>query len=266
MKLKKESPLYFHPISKEYIWGSESWLLSDQSIIANGEHQGKALKDLIHFPLLLKLIDAKENLSIQVHPEEKNEMWYFLKPGSAYAGIKETMTNAACEKCLKKNQLKSVLNTFSLQADDSLYIPAGTVHSLLAGCYLLEVQQNCNITYRLYDWERSRELHIQEALKLMHYHPTVEGILPPRPLKQGNGFSWEQILTTPHFTIERISTSIPWNHQSSSFEVFFLLQGEASISLDQSREKLDHRRACLCFQGEISITPKNPCQFLRIIV
>lgn len=258
MRSKKENLLYFHPVSKEYIWGSESWLLSDQSVIANGEHQGSTLKDLFPFPLLLKLIDAKENLSIQVHPKEKNEVWYFLKPGSAIAGLKKSMDRFSLEEGIKAKKLDSLLQTYTLKEGDSLYIPAGTVHSLLAGSYLLEVQENCNTTYRLYDWERERDLHIEDALRVMDYQPKKEGILVPQLKEDG----WEQILKTAHFTIERITTTLPWKSPREMHEIFFLLQGKASISVNGSKEGLESRRACLCLGG--SILPEGLCQFLRI--
>ena len=224
MSLPPLYPLRFEPIFKPAIWGGrrlaemfpgapaegpigEAWVLSDHgkdvSVIADGPLKGTTLRELMQtrreellgpslahydtFPLLLKIIDARENLSVQVHPNDelaqtlagvprgKTEAWVVLRaePGSRiYAGLKEGVDRPRLERAIADGTVADCLHSFELkQAGDCIFLPAGTVHALGGGITVFEVQQTCDTTYRLFDWDRidartgrPRELHIDPAL------------------------------------------------------------------------------------------------------
>ena len=211
------------PAVKDYIWGgnyfqkfgkglglarvSECWELStrdkDSSIIVSGKDAGKLLFDVItnedigpvmerfpYFPLLIKLIDAKENLSVQVHPSDeyalkyensfgKSEMWHIISAdeGSGlYVGLNNDYEREDIEKALKDGTILNYLNFFKVKPGDTFIINPGTIHAIGRGVRLIEIQQNSNLTYRLYDYNRvdqfgnPRELHIAKALEVINYH------------------------------------------------------------------------------------------------
>ncbi len=205
------------PALIDYLWGGteliknwnknhtgptlgESWELSmheaGKTTIAAGEKQGQALADVItkadygvngqgfdRFPAMVKLIDAGQNLSLQVHPSDpyalahegelgKTEMWYILaaKEGAGiYCGMKQEVTPEQYSRHIEENRLEELLNFYPVKPGESYFIPAGTVHAICEGLLVLEVQQNSNITYRVYDFNRRdehgnlRELHIEQA-------------------------------------------------------------------------------------------------------
>ena len=214
------------PAFKDYLWGgtrlrdiygkkcdyeiiAESWELSahkeGQSIVASGRHKGLLFSEYLdrigkekwgwkcqpleRFPLLVKLIDAKENLSVQVHPDDsyalekeneygKNEMWYILQcdPDSCiYCGFKRDVTREEVEKAVEENTILTLLNRIPIKQGDAFFIPAGTVHAIGKGSLICEIQQSSNCTYRLYDYNRKdkygnyRELHMEKALAVMDY-------------------------------------------------------------------------------------------------
>ena len=210
------------PAIKDYIWGgnyfqsfgkgvglervSECWELSvrdlDSSIIASGKDTGKPLNEVItkedigpvmdrfpYFPLLIKLIDAKDNLSVQVHPSDeyalkyeasfgKSEMWHIISadPGSGlYVGLNADHSKEDIEKALKDGSILRYLNFFEVKPGETYIINPGTIHAIGKGVRLIEIQQNSNLTYRLYDYNRvdkngnPRELHIQKALDVIDY-------------------------------------------------------------------------------------------------
>ena len=210
------------PAIKDYIWGgnyfqsfgkgvgldrvSECWELSvrdlDSSIIASGKDAGKPLNEVItkedigpvmdrfpYFPLLIKLIDAKDNLSVQVHPSDeyalkyeasfgKSEMWHIISadPGSGlYVGLNADHSKEDIEKALKDGSILRFLNFFEVKPGETYIINPGTIHAIGKGVRLIEIQQNSNLTYRLYDYNRvdkngnPRELHIQKALDVIDY-------------------------------------------------------------------------------------------------
>lgn len=209
--------IFIDPIYKEYIWGGtrlekeynkknknrnvaesiEIIVNKDETVkVKNGEFKGKTLFELFQdiylkekifgrycinrkdFPIIIKFIDAEENLSIQVHPSdimnEKNELWYIVessKKSQVIAGFNNNLKKKEFIELLKDNQITDKLNYLDINEGDSIYIPAGTIHSILKNVVILEIQQNSNITYRLFDWNRvdkngkSRELHIEKAIE-----------------------------------------------------------------------------------------------------
>ena len=221
-------PFTFQPILKKIIWGGsdicpfkgitpvqegigESWELShvdgNFSVVAEGELAGKSLDELIQtygkqlvggqvmerfgtrFPLLIKFIDARDNLSIQVHPNDelakarhnsfgKTEMWYVIKaaPGAAlYSGFSKQIDADEYVERVKNNTFMDVLQRYDVAEGDVFFLPAGRVHAIGAGCFIAEIQQTSNITYRIYDYNRkdangnTRELHTELAKDAIDY-------------------------------------------------------------------------------------------------
>ena len=209
------------PALKDYIWGgtnlkkyrktdldiiSESWELSfhqdglskveidnklvNLSDIVKKEDLGEKASNFPFFPVLIKLIDAKENLSVQVHPSDeyalknensfgKTEMWYVisaLEGAGLYVGFKENENKENVEKYLHDGTILDHLNFFKVKAGDCYFIPSGTIHAIGKGVTLIEIQQNSNLTYRLYDYNRvdknglKRPLHIEKALNVIDYN------------------------------------------------------------------------------------------------
>ncbi len=226
MMIKK--PLKFKPILKEKIWGGtklvkllnkecvsnkigESWEISDVnsdiSEVINGKYKGKSLTNLINrfkgelvgehiykhfgnkFPLLIKYIDARESLSIQLHPDDelaikkhnsfgKTELWYVMqadKKSKLIVGFDKEVDKNEYQKHLKEKTLMNILNVDFVNEGDVYFIPSGRVHSIGAGVLLAEIQQASDITYRIYDWDRQddnggfRELHTDNALDAIDY-------------------------------------------------------------------------------------------------
>lgn len=222
-----ESLIKLSPAFKDYLWGgtklreifgkkgdfdiiAESWELSahpdGQSIIAGGKYNGMKFGDYLNtigkdalgwkcrfladFPLLVKLIDAKGNLSVQVHPDDeyaleyenqygKNEMWYVIdsEPGAGlYVGFNKNISREEVEERVKNNSIMNVLNFFPTKPGDVFFIPARTVHAIGAGNLICEIQQSSNCTYRLYDYDRRdkfgnlRELHLEKALDVLNFN------------------------------------------------------------------------------------------------
>lgn len=150
---------------------------------------GKRRKDFERFPMLIKLIDAKNDLSIQVHPNDyyakkmgaeygKNETWYIVSAeegAGVYVGFKRDVTREEVEEAIKNNTIVSLLNFRKVKSGDSICIPPGTVHAIGKGCLIYEIQQNCDITFRVYDYDRTdangnkRELHVAQALDVMDF-------------------------------------------------------------------------------------------------
>lgn len=209
------------PALKDYIWGgtnlkkyrktdldiiSESWELSfhqdglskveidnklvNLSSVVKKDDLGEKVSNFPFFPVLIKLIDAKENLSVQVHPSDeyalknensfgKTEMWYVisaLEGAGLYVGFKENENKENVEKYLHDGTILDHLNFFKVKAGDCYFIPSGTIHAIGKGVTLIEIQQNSNLTYRLYDYNRvdknglKRPLHIEKALNVIDYN------------------------------------------------------------------------------------------------
>ena len=203
-----------YPAYKDYLWGgeklktkygkntdtkplAESWELSFHEAgptrIADGrtlveavtlEDLGKKCRKFDGFPLMIKLIDAKDDLSVQVHPSDdyalkneksfgKTEMWYIVEAeenAGIYIGFKRKVSREELEEAIKNNSVTELLNFVKVKAGESYFIPSGTVHAICKGCLICEIQQNSNLTYRLYDYGRKdkngnvRELHVKQAL------------------------------------------------------------------------------------------------------
>ena len=262
------------PGVKDYIWGgtyfkkfnkgtsldrvSECWELSvrdnDSSIIASGKDEGKRLVDVLtkedigpvmdrfpYFPLLIKLIDAKDNLSVQVHPSDdyalkyeqsfgKSEMWHIISAdeGSGlYVGLNRDYTKEEIERALKEGSILNCLNFFKVKPGDTFVINPGTIHAIGAGVRLIEIQQNSNLTYRLYDYNRvdkdgnPRELHIKKALDVIDYHQY-------KVVKTGD----ELLADNKYFTVKEVNfdKELEIDANERAFISFTFLEGEGLVN------------------------------------
>lgn len=197
-------PLIFEPIYKEMVWGSESWDIScreqEMGIIKNGIYRGERFGAVIgrdpkkylgrhlagpaEFPLLIKLIKTFDDLSVQVHPTDayarekenlqngKTEMWHILEAppnGKLIIGLKKGVTKESFRRALEAGDPLHCLSYLPIKPGDVIPIPAGLVHAITAGVVLVEVQQNSNTTYRVFDYNRPRQLHIDKALDVIDF-------------------------------------------------------------------------------------------------
>ena len=222
------------PIKSEKIWGYEDWIASTHP---NGfqkklfEMYGK------DYPLLVKIIQANENLSIQIHPDDtqaklyencrgKTECWYILsaeKNTKLIYGLKKDYSKEELKNAITQNTLEQYLNYEKVEAGDFIYIPAGTVHAICGGLRILEVQQSSDITYRLYDYGRGRECHIEKGLNCIKHSPK----------KQINKLN--NTFTCPHFHLQKIeikdNLSLPITTKNQSdITLLFILKGTGTIN------------------------------------
>ncbi len=245
------SILKLKPACKDYIWGgrrladeygivsekeilAEAWVLSchpdGPSVIVNGPNQGKTLAEYIQaggrqvlgthcrrfrdFPILVKFIDAKQNLSVQVHPgnryalaEEhqygKTEMWYVMDAGPSaylYYGFKREVSKEEFARRIQEDTLLEVLNAVPVQKGDVLFIESGTIHAIGADILIAEIQQNSNVTYRVYDYGRvgkdgkKRDLHIEKALAVTNRVPILR-----------SGRSYPHVADCDYFTVDKLN-------------------------------------------------------------
>ncbi|MCR4626439.1 MAG: class I mannose-6-phosphate isomerase, partial [Treponema sp.] len=199
--------LKLNPILSEKIWGYEQWIASTHP---DGRQQDffEALGK--EYPLLVKVIQANDTLSVQVHPDDeqarllendprgKTECWYVLhaEPGAKLVfGLNREYSTLELKKAIDEKSLESCLNSVEVHAGDFIFIPSGTVHAIGGGLRLLEVQQSSNITYRLYDWGRPRELHVEKGLKVIKNRGLQN------PVKFSGSFDCE------YFTLEEVSVN-----------------------------------------------------------
>ena len=280
-------PILLQPVYKEYIWGgerlihefhrrlnpgiyAEAWEIADhpdgRTRIINGPDAGATLSAAIArrgpellgrgrtdtaFPLLVKIIDARETLSVQVHPDDasaarfggeaKSEMWYVLSAtpdAHIYSGFKPGVTPADFEKARAAGTIPALLQRFPARPGMIFNTPGGRVHAIGAGCLLLEVQQDANTTYRLYDWDRRdksgqpRKLHLAQALQVINWDLTDTPVAPVLPeVPQPGGQAVRLLLDTPHFHVEEWSIPGPCRiqHDARSFLILFPVDGDVRI-------------------------------------
>lgn len=282
----KPYPLQCQPVFQERVWGGrnlerfgfdlpegrigEAWMIGDHpngtTRVANGEWAGRGLDDIRRecgkewfgvkglsaktgrFPLLIKLLDCQDDLSVQVHPSDdyeglpegelgKTEMWYVLdaKPGARIIiGLKDGVTREDLAEAVEKDRVMDCLQEVSVSPGDAFYIPAGTVHALCSGVLVAEIQQNSDTTYRLYDYGRlgldgkPRQLHVKESLDVIDF-------VSPRPGKintslPGTG-QWLTIASSPYFQVEKGQVAGRWEMRTrgDSFTIFIVTDGTGNL-------------------------------------
>jgi mannose-6-phosphate isomerase len=200
---------------------------------------GTKAPDLARFPILIKLLDCQENLSVQVHPppgkagEPKTEMWYFLdtKPDAQiYVGLKKGVTREKFEKAMGTPELAQMLHRIHPEQSEAMFLPSGRVHAIGGGNVILEIQQNSDTTYRVDDWGRvddqgrPRALHRDEALDSIRFNDFEPYFTQPHG---------ERVLQCPFFTVERAfiypGEYRVWTSDHTSFQFHFIAQGELKI-------------------------------------
>ena len=214
----------FTPILKTLVWGTESWVLSgvpgDESVVAEGPEAGRKITDIYpgQFPLLIKFIDTKQDLSVQVHPDDKlamaryglngkTEMWYVIDaaPGaSLMSGLKEQITPDDYVRLVEEDRITDVLARHAVAPGDVFFLPAGRIHAIGGGCFLAEIQQTSDLTYRIYDYNRlgldgkPRQLHTQEAKDAIDYRVYPEY----RTQYEMQRDAAVELVSCPYFTTE----------------------------------------------------------------
>ena len=266
---------------------AESWECSvhpdGPSVIASGEFKGQTLIQVIEdhpeylgtkaqstgFPVLVKFIDAASDLSVQVHPDDdyageienqrgKTEMWYVLdaKPGAELVcGFRHDVTPEKLKKAAEEGTLSKHLLKVKVQKGDVFHIPAGTVHAIGAGVLLVEIQENSNVTYRLYDYDRTdkngnkRVLHIDKAIEIMDMKARKDVRQKPRFVRFLPGASRELISRCRYFDTERIMVSMgfTFNVLETSFQILLCTEGNGGITAGTMSRDLRFKRGDCIF-------------------
>ncbi len=295
-------PIKFTPILKDKIWGGqklktllnknsdlpnigESWEISDvegdTSIVSNGSLKGQSLKQLLEtykedligiqnyrifenkFPLLIKFIDAKEDLSIQLHPNDelaakrhnsfgKTEMWYTLQAdegANLIVGFNQEMTPELYLKHLEEKTLTQILNFDKVKTGDTYFIEVGRVHAIGAGVMVAEIQQTSDITYRVYDWDRvddngnERELHNDLAIDAFDFNmPDNFRVSYDKTENQSN-----EMVSCPYFTTNylKIDKALQKENHHDSFIIYMCVEGSAEISANGFTETINNGETIL---------------------
>ncbi len=288
-------PLKFQPILKDKIWGGEklnkyfskdshskilgeSWEIStvpeDISMVSNGELKGKSLQDLLEqytsdllgkknykrfgndFPLLIKFIDAKEDLSIQLHPDDelakerhnsfgKTEMWYVMqadKDANLIVGFNQDMDKETYLKHLEDKSLTKILNFDTVKEGDTYFIEAGRVHAIGAGVLLAEIQQTSDVTYRVYDWDRKddegneRELHNDIAIDAFDFDMKDDFRVPYESQKNTSN----EMVSCPFFITNfiEIDKTLKIENTQDSFMIYMCVDGDVEVSTEHTTTKI----------------------------
>lgn len=281
-------PLAFHPLYQTRIWGGrsletiyqrelpddqpygESWEITDreneQSLVKSGPHAGKSLHDLWsahrdelfgenlvgeRFPLLVKILDARDDLSIQVHPpaevapalggEPKTEMWFIADcdPGAKlHLGLRHGATRTDFEKALQEGTVADLVHSVEPTPHESIFIPSGRLHAIGAGFLIYEIQQNSDTTYRVFDWNRMgldgkpRDLHLEQSLASIDFEDFEPGMDAP----EGH-----TLASCEHFIVERleIPPDCPVTNPDDRFSIITVISGQLSSAEGTSFEKGD---------------------------
>ena len=319
-------PLKFNAIYKEKIWGGEkiasvlhrptggmnrcgeSWELSgfdeEPIMVRNGFLAGNSINELVEvymgdlvgekvfrqygqvFPLLIKFIDAQDDLSVQVHPNDemarklgdfngKTEMWYVIQADSSakiHMGFQHPVQKNELKQLVRENRLEEILNAVPAAPGQTFYIPAGTVHAIGKGVLLAEIQQLSDITYRLYDYNRkdadgkTRELHVKEALEAIDYSNSNNRPVMYRPQQNAT----VELVKSPYFvtnlidfekSVEKIYVSL------DSFVLYICVGGSAEFVYDGDKTEPIGIGECLLKPAVIEnavIVPHGNCKLLEV--
>lgn len=301
------------PVDYENV--GEAWVMSDvekyPTEVSNGAHAGDSLQDLLevymdelvgekvydvfgnHFPLLLKFIDATDDLSIQVHPDDdyalenekslgKTEMWYVLpSKGDAaiYLGWNQQMNVSLIHAAIADGTLSEYLREYKVHEGDVAYIPAGTVHAMRRNTIVAEIQENSDITYRLYDYNRigndgkKRPLKLDKALQVMDFNPDNEASYAPTMPRIDGVVNLKK---TPYFTANLLSPTRPVQRDYApldSFVAYMCVEGQCEVTaLDCETEdksvsmRMGEAVLIPATLNDILITPQGHCKLIEIYV
>ncbi|WP_394420818.1 type I phosphomannose isomerase catalytic subunit [Tenacibaculum mesophilum] len=317
--------LRFTPILKQKVWGGkklnlllhknsdgsnigESWEISDvdgdESVVSNGNLKGRTLRSLLkeykndlvgeyvyetfgeQFPLLIKFIDAKEVLSIQVHPDDKlaelqesfgkTEMWYVMQAdneANIIIGFKENYNKEEYVYHLNNKTLLSILNVDKVSKGDVYFVPPGRVHAIGAGLLIAEIQQTSDITYRIYDWDRKdidgnyRELHTEKALEAIDF--SAKSSYKTTYKKQKNIAN--KVVTCPYFTTNILPVEGKKEIDLSKkdcFVIYMCVEGEVTFFYESQQEVVRKGETILvpaCID-KVEILSENPSELLETYI
>lgn len=287
-------PIKFNPLLKSTLWGGnkiipfkhldsnqenvgESWEISgvpnNETIVSDGELKGQKLNDVVatlkdklvgtanykrfgnEFPLLIKFIDARQDLSIQVHPTDeiakqqgkergKTEMWYIMDSDAdakLYSGLKMQITPKQYKEMVENDTICDALAQYKVKADDCFFLPAGRIHAIGTGCFLAEIQQTSDVTYRIYDFKRKdkdgnyRQLHTQEASECINYNVEKDYRTEYTP-KKNEGVN---LVNCPYFNTAVYDLDEPMTLDYSeldSFVILIAIKGEGTIKDNEGNE------------------------------
>jgi mannose-6-phosphate isomerase len=322
-------PLTFTPALRDYIWGgrrleelygrrlppgitAESWEISGHpnapTAADAGYWQGRTLPEILaelgesltgpragwalergRFPLLVKLLDAHQDLSVQVHPDDayalahdgdlgKTEMWYVLHadPGAELIlGVRPGTTRDGFRQALVDGNLADVLHRIPIAAGQAVALPTGTVHALLAGSVVTEIQQNSDTTYRVFDWGRvdsagkSRPLHIEKALDVIDFAQATPGIIVPQVLSQFEGVRQAELVRNRYFVVEELGFDAGGSYEGTcdgaTLEIWGCMNGAATLDWDGGSVALPAIRYALlpAVLGDFRVSAHTACTCLR---
>lgn len=294
-------PLKLEPVCKYYLWGGnklktdfhkqseletvgESWELSCHndgmtkihgtnmtldSYIKNSKTNllGKNCDEYNDFPIMIKLIDAKDDLSIQVHPNDqyameveggfgKTEMWYVLdcdEKAYIYYGFNKTITKEEYKERIGNNTIMEVLNKVYVKKGDVFFVPAGTVHAICKGVLVAEIQQNSNITYRIYDYNRKdlngqeRECHVDKAIDVLILDKMDNSYNKEKDLKQIEGVSLQQLAECKYFNVMKLNLdgTAEFEVDEMSFQSLLVVDGDTVLI--NNKQRLDLQKGDCVF-------------------
>jgi mannose-6-phosphate isomerase len=317
-------PLTFHPIFKDRVWGGremerlykkklpagkpigESWEISDRpgdaNVIANGPLAGKNLRWLMEnhrvellgnvkpatgnrFPWLGKILDAREKLSLQVHPpagkaaelggEPKTEMWFIADaaPGAElFVGLKRGVTRAEFEKKVETGAVAECFHRVPVRAGDAMFLPSGRVHAIGAGLVIFEIQQNSDTTYRVFDWNRvgldgkPRELHVAQSLASIDFNDFEPALVQSKPT--GNEVKVRPLVNDLLFNVEALEmkSGAGMNLKSRKLQIVAAVSGQLEIQSGSASVKLSAGQFCLVPAGleRTEVLAKSDAALLRV--
>lgn len=315
------------PSAKDYLWGgnrlndefakeielsplAETWECSTHpdgpSFVVNGEYEGKTLTEVLNnhpeflgahpkskgeLPILIKFIDAKNDLSVQVHPTDdyaneyengqlgKTEMWYVLdasKDASLVYGLSHTTDKGVIKEAIENGTVEKYLQKVPVKKDDVFFIEAGTIHAIGAGALIAEIQENSNLTYRMYDYNRvgkdgrKRELHIEKALDVANFNGMAEPKQPLRVLKYRQGVASELLSRCKYFEVYRMIVNterrqiVHYQSDEMSFRVLLCVNGCGVIKFSDEILSV-YKGDCIFVPADsVELTLHGKMQFLDV--
>ena len=318
------NPLTFHPIFKERVWGGrnlerlykknlpprapigESWEISDRpgdaSVVANGPLAGKNLHWLMEnharellgnakpagqnrFPLLCKILDAREKLSLQVHPpvdraaelggEPKTEMWFIADAApdaELFVGLKRGVTRAEFAEKIRTGEVAGCFHRIPVRAGDAMFLPSGRVHAIGAGLVIFEIQQNSDTTYRVFDWNRvgldgkPRELHVAESLASIDFSDFEPALVQGK--FAGEEIKTRMLVEDPLFNVEAVEmkNGARLDLKPRKLQIIAVVHGQVEIKSGSTSVDLAAGQFCLipaCLE-QTEVLPKSGAVFLRV--
>ena len=327
----KKVPFLLKPVGKDYLWGgrrlndefakdidmeplAETWECSTHpdgsSIVASGEYEGKTLDEVLkehpeyigtqphlqakgELPIMIKFIDAKSDLSVQVHPDDdyarehengqlgKTEMWYVLdaaKDAHLIYGLYHNTKKETLRKSIENGTLEKHLQKVKIKKGDQFYIQAGMIHAIGAGALIAEIQESSNLTYRLYDYDRvdkngnKRELHVDKALEVANLKSSKEPVQPMRVFKYRQGCASELLCHCKYFEVfrmivntERCRKLVGYQSDAASFRVLLCINGCGSMVMQDGNVLNFFKGDCIFFPADsVKVRIHGKAKFLDV--